>query len=127
MLNKKIVENVIPPLTNVSHRKFNDLNDLIIYIQSFQKKYNIPNGAEYGSVYGIMTQFLCYNITPKDRNKDEVFIKFCEEEILEETKDIKEPKIDVNFLWFDKKTRRVLLEPPKWAIESKQKVLLSCN
>lgn len=105
---------------NVSFRKFNELNDIIVYMQDFQKKFNMNNYL-FASVGGIMHQFMCFDLPVKQRDRDEVVVYFMED-------DPKSPidvKIDINMLWIDKKTRKVLAGPPEWFNKKKQEDVVS--
>ncbi len=108
---------------NKSHRTFRELNDLIVFMTDFQQKFNIHPSDKFGTAKGIMFQFLNFDLPVKHRNRDEVVITFLEDDPKSPTKD----KIDINCLWFDKKTRKVLSKSPDWFKESKKPMINKWN
>lgn len=104
---------------NVSFRKFHELNDILVFMKNFEKQFNMPSGHMFGSVAGVMHQFLCFDLPVKDRGREEVVIYFMEDDPKSPT----QPKIEVNMLWLDKKSRKVC-NPPAWFNEKKQKEVI---
>ena len=105
---------------NVSFRKFYELDNILVFMKDFEKQFNMPSGHMFGSVAGIMHQFMCFDLPVKQRDKDEVVIYFMEDD----PKNPIQPKIEVNMLWLDKKSRKVLSGPPNWFNEKKQKEII---
>lgn len=118
--NSSIIQNVLEAGSNTSFRNFKTLDDLLIYINKFQKDHEFDLRDPFGSAYGIMTQFMGFDLPIKDRKKEEMLIYFLEEDprTIHET-------IKVNTLWINNKTRKVLDKPPDWYNESKKKEILS--
>lgn len=108
---------------NTSFRDFRNLNDLLLYMQKHQLDNNLNNDNKYLSCYGIMMQFLGFDMQPRNRNRNrnEVVVYFIEEDPL----GLEERKL--NMLWFDKTTKEVLKTLPEWFVEGKAKIAKSWN
>lgn len=91
-------------------RKFNELNDLLIYIRDFQNRLFIPEDHYCGSAYGIMKQFMGLEVPLTEKDQREVYVLFAEED----PTSVLASKIVLNALWFDKNTRKAVYSIPEW-------------
>jgi len=117
-----MIENIPVLGANTNFRNFREFNDLLLYVRDFQARHKMNPNHQFGSVRGIMNQFMAFDLEVPQRKKDEVMIYYMEEN----PKTIDE-EIKLNVVWVNNKTRKILAGPPEWYNEQKKDYWLSEN